>query len=399
MAHVVPGPRKIHSISSAEIPSIVENGKPSVITGVEVLTSFNWLNAESPTILIPGCPPKYTEPSRDTELRRDEGSKVNDASSEHYSAYPPEPAVRALLHTRPSYSDVEVDIFGCGNTFTSLLYFVSDIERDFRFSVQRIGKTLFLVRQTFVTDIDFGVSRGYNRAFAKAYTIWEGDAKNSNSHQRVLRYDLAGFKCVVRGECDAYLPDKLHEFQSRQPACEASEKHEEKTEAGCSSTAAQEKVLTSTASLTLLSGGCDIPHDALVSIETRASYNQRDPARGYQLPRLWLRRTPNLMTAIHVFGIFEKHNRSIRNVKAGVKAWETENTETISKLRNILQKLVEISSIDDQDRIEVRRRSSGPLEIWSARPGWSALPEELRARWTDAMSEDTVRPSMNDGAM
>lgn len=149
-------------------------------------------------------------------------------SSEHYSAYPPEPAVRALLHTRPSYSGVEVDIFGCGNTFTSLLYFVSDIERDFRFSVQRIGKTLFLVRQTFVTDIDFGVSRGYNRAFAKAYTIWEGDAENSNSHQRVLRYDLAGFKCVVRGECDAYLPDKLHEFQSRQPASEATEKHEEK---------------------------------------------------------------------------------------------------------------------------------------------------------------------------
>lgn len=105
------------------------------------------------------------------------------------------------------------------------------------------------------------------------------------------------------------------------------------------------------------------------------------------------------MTAIHKFGTFEKHNRSIRNVEAVVKAWETENTETISKLRNILQKLVEISSIDDQDRIEVRRRSGGPLEIWSARPEWSALPEELRARWTDATSEDTVRPTMNDGAM
>ena len=61
---------------------------------------------------------------------------------------PVEPAIRALLTDRPDFDRLAVDVIGRGNTFRSLLSAcrVSD-ERTFAFGVERVGTTIFLVRQ------------------------------------------------------------------------------------------------------------------------------------------------------------------------------------------------------------------------------------------------------------
>lgn len=47
--------------------------------------------------------------------------------------------------------------------------------------------------------------RGYGHTFPEANTTWEADVKGSASHQRLIRYNVAGLDMVVRFEADGYI--------------------------------------------------------------------------------------------------------------------------------------------------------------------------------------------------
>lgn len=78
----------------------------------------------------------------------------------------------------------------------------------FRFDVQLVGETIFLLR-TERSPIEFrrGVV-GYGNNFLRRYTTLEDDVEGAESHQRIITYDFGGLKLAVRSEIDAYISSK-----------------------------------------------------------------------------------------------------------------------------------------------------------------------------------------------
>lgn len=88
------------------------------------------------------------------------------------------------------------------------------------------------------------------------FTKWDDGVKGSLSHHRVVKYEFAGLKCVVKSECVAYLDSSVIE-------ADAGDSHQVKD----SST-------TSFAGSTLKSQGAHVSQTKTVKIETREIYNQ-----------------------------------------------------------------------------------------------------------------------------
>lgn len=95
-------------------------------------------------------------------------------------------------------------MFGCGSTIGNLLRFARGIDKSFKFDVDVIGNTVCFVRkETSPTAIMENV-RGYGHAFPEEHTSWDEDVKGSESHQRIIRYELGDVKILVRFESDGY---------------------------------------------------------------------------------------------------------------------------------------------------------------------------------------------------
>lgn len=91
---------------------------------------------------------------------------------------------------------------------SSLRRFASEIDGPFRFDVQLIGGTVFLLRtESSPTEFRRGVV-GYGHNFLRKYTTLEDDVEGGESHQRVITYEFGGLKLAVRSEIDAYISSK-----------------------------------------------------------------------------------------------------------------------------------------------------------------------------------------------
>ena len=63
---------------------------------------------------------------------------------------------------------------------------------------------MFFVRKENSPTEVIKVVKGYGHTFPEAYTRWEEDVKGSVSHQRIIRYEFGGLRCVVRSESDGF---------------------------------------------------------------------------------------------------------------------------------------------------------------------------------------------------
>jgi hypothetical protein len=75
-----------------------------------------------------------------------------------------------------------LDIVGCGSTLSNLLRFCGGLDKDFRFNVDLVGDTIFLIRKESSLTALISDIRGYGHTFPEAYTIWELEVKGSASH-------------------------------------------------------------------------------------------------------------------------------------------------------------------------------------------------------------------------
>ncbi|KAK5097073.1 hypothetical protein LTS08_007093 [Lithohypha guttulata] len=380
--HSVPLPvpeltqRKIEDVA---VPEKIEDDLVAKINGVEYVASYDLTDGlKAPTILVPGKPPRWTPPSQPQNLHEDSDVYYRDPNSARHHKYPTEPAVRAVLHQHTDFAFSTIDIFGCGSTFGSLLSFVRNEERTFRFGVDRVGSTTFLVRKTNTPGEIIEDVRGYGHTFPEAYTTWESDVRASASYQRIIKYNFAGLSCVIRSESDGYLPDKLEaSHETLRPV----RQDESLLNGGLSSLGLGLLPLTSIGPLVIEDAGDVIPQQAIFDLKTR-SINQKERLGASTeefLPRLWANQTPNFVLAFHKWGKFQLDEIHIKDVRDDVKAWEAQNVDVLSRLGKMYHKIVDLSSV--HGRFEVRRIGAGPLEIWTESTSWSALPKELREQF------------------
>jgi len=94
-----------------------------------------------------------------------------------------------IFEARPDFNAQEVDVFGCGSTFGNLLRFARNVETEkpFRFLVEVVGKTVFLIRRENSPKEVIADIRGYGHSFPEANTTWDADLQSSDTHQRIIR--------------------------------------------------------------------------------------------------------------------------------------------------------------------------------------------------------------------
>lgn len=195
------------TIDSIDIKALLIEEDYPEIGDVQYVASYNWLDAKSPVILVPGSPPVWTPPVEDLQLKPDSRDVFRDINAAHYPSYPTEPALRSILALQPDFDLQSVDVVGCGSTIGNLLRFAGSKTKPFRFDVDVIGDTVFFVRrENSPTEVRKDV-RGYGHTFPENYTSWEAETRGSISYQRIIQYEFGGLRFLARSETDGYIRD------------------------------------------------------------------------------------------------------------------------------------------------------------------------------------------------
>lgn len=72
-----------------------------------------------------------------------------------------EPAVKAVIAQNPQLDTGNIDVFACTSTVGSLIRFLKNDDRSFRFTVEAVGRTVFFVRRENAPDELIAGPRGY----------------------------------------------------------------------------------------------------------------------------------------------------------------------------------------------------------------------------------------------
>ncbi|KAK4552284.1 hypothetical protein LTR86_010454 [Recurvomyces mirabilis] len=333
----------------------------TTIEKCESIASFNWLDKKDPSIVVPGGPPIWTPLPKPVQLREDSGDYLRDPNGARYPTNPLDPAVWALLVQKPSFQTSEIDIFACGSTLGNLLRFVRQVDKPFRFTIQKVGNTVFFVRRENKHDERIIGVRGYGHSFPDAYTNWSSGVKGSASHQRLIKYDFDSLGCVVRFEGDGYLPDLVSAVGQ---------------DVGKTSLNIPE--LTR---LSMQQGGRPVLQEAIFDLKTRSARRTLDDVLGEELPRLWLTQIPNFILAFHDRGTF--HDIRVQDVRKEVRDWEKQNQDTLQQFAALLRKLVDHIRDSTDGRCEVRCKQIGVLEVRTQLDDAPVgLSKELHDVWT-----------------
>ena len=279
----------------------------------------------------------------------------------------------------------------------NLFRFAGSKESTFRFNMQVIGDTIFLVRkENSPREVIDGVY-GYGHTFPEKYTTWAPAVKGSVSSQRLVKYNFSGLTCLVRFESDGYLKDRaLGDEESSDKDLFAQPKLL-KSPQGPDASTLLSKFGSATVSdkvpdkhsreLTIELGGRLIPQHAVFDLKTRSGRSARSIDMNEVLPRLWVSQIPNFIIGYHQSGKFD--DVRITNVRADIKEWEQENADILRRFHGTLQQLISIAKQSDCRKFELRRIGQGPLKIWKLREGsWRALPHDLRMKWSGKETDE-----------
>jgi hypothetical protein len=114
----------IAEISRVDLPNL---NTPLVasITSVKHLSSYNWIEAPSPTIAVPGSPPLWSAPEGPRRPKQDSGHIYIDQNAARHPDSPLEFLFRALYIANPSFNLRSVDVVTDRNNIRKLLSFIN----------------------------------------------------------------------------------------------------------------------------------------------------------------------------------------------------------------------------------------------------------------------------------
>ncbi|MCJ1245108.1 hypothetical protein MMC30_002309 [Trapelia coarctata] len=375
----------IGTIRLSEVQSAVQlKDAAPTIEDCQYVASYNWLNRKNPTILVPGAPPLWTPPNVPPSLQQDSGSYFRDPNAARWPKFPMEPAIRAVFALRPTFLATEIDVVGCGNTMGNILRFLESSERSFVFGIEIVGGTAFLIRMgnsptELIPDV-----WGYGHTYPEAYTSWDKGLKDSVSHQRIVRYRIGGLRCLLRFESDGYIKEKASSGDDRSKTQVKLSKQSKEAEMSAllleaESMFVSERAPSKGANLNVELAGKEVPQGAIFDLKTRSAWKEINMEEIH--PRLWLSQIPNFIVAYHRSGKFDEPQR--QDLQGELKDWETTNHQLVRQFCVVLHRLIDMAKKSKGQRIEVHRNGFGPLEIRGiTSSSWSALPHDLKAKWT-----------------
>lgn len=284
----------------------------------------------------------------------------------------------------------EIDVVACGSTVGNLLRFVRRHEADFRILVEKVGDTVFFIRrENSPTELISGV-RGYGHAFPEANTTWEAPARRSSSHQRLIRYKFGGLDFLVRFEADGYIKDS----GSPSPVVAASKTKADRdvsvdSLAGLlSGVTVPTQSTGSTANLVITEGGTLVDQQRIFDLKTRSIKSRflKDHLEE-QLPRLWISQIPNFILVFHTIGVFKPEDTEVKDVRSEIDKWERTHSRDLARLAALVHEIIELISVSDGSKFELRRAEVGKLEVHEQLPdAGDVLSPEIADQWKNLCS-------------
>lgn len=297
---------------------------------------------------------------------------------------------------QPNFDLSTLDIVGCGSTLGNLLRFCEGISADFRFDIDRVRDTVFLIRKENSRTALIRDVRGYGHSFADTHTVWEPEVNGSVSHQRIIRYTFGGLNFLVRTESDGYIrealnPDTQHDHavtsntlpEFHQILAKAHNKSEDDICALLEAIEVSNKSPSLEKSISVEMKGQQIPQKAIFDLKTRARGTYRPIDMNEVYRRLWVNQTPYFIFAQHVGGCFEPRNMQPISISNDVLQWEKDHGELLKNYQAILMGIIAASKSSLNGKLQVIRCGNGPLEIRERAAGDvdEVLPSNLRKKW------------------
>lgn len=301
-------------------------------------------------------PPLWDPPSEATQLEQDSGRYFRDQNAARHPKHPIEPAVKITLSQNPELDTGGYDVFACTSTLGSLLRFLKNHDKPFRFTVEAVGNTIFFVRRENAPGEVIAGPKGYGptghgHVFPERYTRWQTGTEGSVSHQRIISYDFAGLKFLVRFEADGYLDEELGQEV----------KEDASTRSGGERKRASDDLEID--NVKVRSGGRLIPQHAVFELKTRGSHKRDEDHLADNLPRMWTAQIPFFVLALHKWGLFTPEEITIQDIREDVKDWQETNQDLLHQYSNLLKRLVALARDPDFGKYEVCLSQPGVLEI------------------------------------
>jgi hypothetical protein len=351
----------------------------AIITDVRHLASYNWIDAPTPTIAVPGSPAQWSAPPGPRQVKKDSGLVYISQNAARHPDSPLEPLFRSLYIEHPSFDITSIDVVTDRNNIRKLLSFIKpNLSKSgpdkFTIQVEITAQTAIFSREETATYevIGPGEFRGFGHEFEKAYTI--NQVKDSTGHYRIISYRLGGLSFLVRHETDGCVED-----------LKSSVKDDESTGDKLANILASLSLTPETppmdepsveSKLTIKREGRIASRESTLEIKTRVFHKPLELTE--VAAQLWVSQTPYLVRAYHQRGRFL--TPKVEDVTDAMKDWEKTHQDAITKLVALIKCILRVtrnwggSSTVRYDPLEDK------LVIKKIERK-KVLPEDLYSRW------------------
>ncbi|KFY31780.1 hypothetical protein V493_00800 [Pseudogymnoascus sp. VKM F-4281 (FW-2241)] len=367
----------------------------ATITDVKQLSSYNWIEAPSPTIAVPGTPPLWSAPSAPRQLKKDSGLIYIAQNAARHPDSPLEPLFRALCITNPSFDIRSIDVVTDRNNIRKLLSFINPSMtrhglETFTINIEITKNTAIFCRDETATHEIVGPDefKGYGHEFEKAYTTTQ--IRASTGHHRIITYRFGGLNFIVRHETDGYV-----DTGAGIPSSDAKGPERDSLSSMLGSLTLSPTngppITTSGSKLTIKKEGQMISLKSTLELKTRVFHKRIEI---YEVaPQLWISQTPKLVRAYHRRGTFPVPE--VEDVAADIKTWEESNQRDLRKLATLISKIIAVVKGCGGNAI-VKYDILGDKLVIRKVDRKKMLPNDLYSIWDDRA--DSEASSGNDVA-
>ncbi|KAL1866297.1 hypothetical protein VTK73DRAFT_4812 [Phialemonium thermophilum] len=368
------------------------------ITDVRHLASYNWIEAPTPTIAVPGSPALWSPPGGPQQLKKDSGLIYIAQNAARHPDSPLEPLFRALHIESPSVDLSSTDVVTDRNNIRKLLSFVNpglgrnELE-PFTISVEVTKDTAIFCREETKTHEFIGPSefRGFGHEFEKTYT--KSRISGDTGHHRIIAYRFGGLNFIVRYETDGYVPTMTQTLGSKEP--ERDGLSGMLASLSLSPNPGLSIATPAGSKLRIRKEGAVVPLQATLEVKTRVFYKRleiRDV-----IPQLWASQTPQLVRAYHRNGLFR--DPVVENVTGDIKRWERDNHRDLSKLASLIAKIRSVAKELGGSVILKYDTTGDKLVVVSRSAQKKMLPDDLYSRWGDVAVETATPRELSTEAV
>jgi hypothetical protein len=350
------------------------------ITDVKHLSSYNWIEAPTPTIAVPGSPPLWSAPKAPQQVKKDSGLIYIAQNAARHPDSPLEPIFRALYVADPSFDIRSIDVVTDRNNIRKLLSFINPGSatyglETFTINVEVAKNTAIFSRTETATHEFIGLHdfRGFGHEFEKVYTI--NQISGSTGHHRIISYRFGDLNFIVRHETDGYV-DAVPSSRSKE--LESDSLSSMLGSLSLSSTKNPPSTTPAGSKLTIKEEGQVVPLESTLEIKTRVFHKPLDIQA--IAPQLWISQTPKLVRAYHRKGNFARPE--VEDVADLVKEWEKRSQTDLKKLATLINKIRDVVKGCGGSAIVKYDVLKDKLVVCKA-DGKKMLPEGLYSKWDD----------------